>query len=373
MSNEFITNLCLPDKCRVICISDIHGSTDLLIALIAKCKITEDDYLILLGDYIEKGNDSFKTLEYVKDLYKNRKNTYLIKGNVDYVPYVILNECNDDQAANYLANRSKSIIHKWAQLSMLPEINRENITDIRKFLYSRYINDIDFISNLPFIITTSDFIFVHVGVNKDTFNGTDRQTFFSTGLLADGNSPDGRWVVFGHFPTFNSKLSGSSNNPIIFQDRRVIGIDGGNVLIEHGQLNALIINKNFGKIEFSNEFTNYFNTKITINSYESENDDHPISKCLLPPYNILREEEYFYVCLQPEVGKTIRIKKEYLELCENGCYNIISNFLSVEKGENVYITNDDCKGYTLVKNMSGIIGWIKKDCFICGSLVVTNC
>lgn len=361
-----INYLSLPEECRIICISDIHGSVDLFKTLLEKCNICDNDYLILLGDYIEKGNDSYGTLEYIKSLYKNRKNTYLVKGNVDYAPHKILNEFDVDKAANYLFKRSKSIIHQWAQQSMLPEINRENIKEIREILFASYKDDIDFISSLPFVITTSDFVFVHVGVNKETLNGIDRKTFFNfPSLLLDGKSPDGRWIVFGHFPTFNSPLSGSSNNPIISEERKVIGIDGGNVLIEHGQLNALIINKSCHNLDFSYEFTNYFNSRTISKTYKAENGNLPIFKCALPPYQIISEEEYFYICSAPDTGIIGRVKKEQLQRDKNGCYfasyNNISNFLSVEKGEQVYIIDDDCVGYTLVKNMKGIIGWIRKD------------
>jgi protein phosphatase len=368
MFNNNIKHLSLPEEYRLICISDIHGSIDLFISLLEKCNICDEDYLILLGDYIEKGNDSYGTLEYIKNLYKNRKNTYLLKGNVDYAPHIILDEYEESEAADYLFRRSKSIIHQWAQQSMLPEINRENIRDIRRILFSLHKSDIDFISSLPFVITTTDFIFVHVGANEGTLNGIDRKTFFSVpGPLLHGKSPDGRWVVFGHFPTFNSPLSGSSNNPIISEERKIIGIDGGNVLIEHGQLNALIIKKSGHNLDFSYEFTNYFDTRIILKTYVAENDEMPLFKCVLPPYEIIGEEEYFYICLASKTGLSGRVKKELLKQDKNGSYfvkdnNNISNFLSVEKGESVYIINENCAGYTLVKNMKGIIGWVRKDC-----------
>lgn len=366
INSKYINHLILPKECRVICISDIHGSFDLFTVLLNKCGLRDDDYLILLGDCIEKGNDSLSTFEYVKKLYKNRKNTYLIRGNVDFAPQCILKEFDESRAADYLMNRSKSIIHQWAEQLMLPKITRENFTEIREILYSHHIDDINFISNLPFVITTSDFIFAHTGADKDTLNTADKDIFFRTCLLMDGKSPDDRWVVFGHFPTFSSPLAGSSNNPIIFKDRKAIGIDGGNVLLEHGQLNALIINKSGQDIDFSYEFTNNFKIQVITETYESENDDLPILKCVYPPYEIIREEEYFYVCFMSEAGVTGRIKKERLDRNKNDrfiFYNNISNFLSVEKGEHVYIINDDCEGYTLVKNMSGGIGWVRKDCF----------
>lgn len=365
--NANILNLVLPENCRIICISDIHGSLEPLKALLKKCCLKQEDYLIFLGDYIEKGNDSYGALEYIKYLYETRKNTYFIKGNVDLNPTTILNECNDESALQYLFRR-KSILKQWAQKSGLPEINSKNVNEIRKILFNEYQEDINFLARLPVAVLTQDFIFIHVGLDGNTLKGSDRDVLYNApGLLIDGENPDGRWIIFGHYPVFNSPLAGNSHNPIVFKDRKVIAIDGGSALIQHGQLNAFIINKNGRNFDFNYEFSNDLEIRKIIKNYHAENDNMPVFKCEPAPYQIIQDEKYFYTCKALKTGAVGRIKKELLLKDQNGTYylydnNNISGFLSVEKGENVYIINNNCEGYALVKNRMGFMGWVRKDC-----------
>ena len=47
---------------RLIVISDIHGHLDRFKALLQKVKYTPDDYLIILGDFVEKGDQVIETI-----------------------------------------------------------------------------------------------------------------------------------------------------------------------------------------------------------------------------------------------------------------------------------------------------------------------
>lgn len=46
-----VQEISLPTTGRVVVISDIHGRLDYLKGLLAQVQMTEDDTLILLGDY----------------------------------------------------------------------------------------------------------------------------------------------------------------------------------------------------------------------------------------------------------------------------------------------------------------------------------
>ena len=61
-------------------ISDIHGEYDLFARLLEKIKLSGSDNLFVLGDMIDKGNDSIKVL---KELY-SMKNAFCILGNHEY-------------------------------------------------------------------------------------------------------------------------------------------------------------------------------------------------------------------------------------------------------------------------------------------------
>jgi len=68
-------------------ISDIHGRNDLLQLLMKKLETDEkldlnEDKLVFLGDYIDRGPDSFEVLVYVRDLFsKYPDNVVILGGN----------------------------------------------------------------------------------------------------------------------------------------------------------------------------------------------------------------------------------------------------------------------------------------------------
>ena len=61
-------------------ISDIHGEYDLFVRLLDKIKFSDADNLFVLGDMIDKGNDSVMVM---KKLYSMR-NAVCILGNHEY-------------------------------------------------------------------------------------------------------------------------------------------------------------------------------------------------------------------------------------------------------------------------------------------------
>jgi serine/threonine protein phosphatase 1 len=62
---------------RTIVVGDIHGCYAELLQLLASFELTPDDCLISLGDIVDRGVDSVK----VYDFLKNRPNTIVIMGN----------------------------------------------------------------------------------------------------------------------------------------------------------------------------------------------------------------------------------------------------------------------------------------------------
>lgn len=72
-------------------IGDIHGQYSALIDLLLKIKYLPDiDTLIFVGDYIDWGQDSMKTLLFLEKLSKN-KNVFCLLGNHDHMMLETLN------------------------------------------------------------------------------------------------------------------------------------------------------------------------------------------------------------------------------------------------------------------------------------------
>lgn len=64
-------------------------------------------------------------------------------------------------------------------------------------------------------------------------------------------------------------------------------------------------------------------------------------------------------------------KNEYL-IVEDGqvrCKSDLSTtFLSVKQGEKVWLVNHNCDGYSLVKKLTGEVGWIPKQLLIAATI-----
>src|SRR5215216_3309528 len=102
---------------RTIAIGDIHGCPAALRALIDAIQPAEDDMLVLLGDYIDRGPDSRGVVDVVLDLEKRRRivpllgNHELMLLNAVHNPRVIgpWLECGGDATLASYGGRIKDI------------------------------------------------------------------------------------------------------------------------------------------------------------------------------------------------------------------------------------------------------------------------
>ena len=76
-------NVVFEEGKRIIVISDIHGDLSTFKKLLVKCNYdAEEDYLIILGDFLEKGTEILDTVHYVMELSQNER-VFVLKGNCD--------------------------------------------------------------------------------------------------------------------------------------------------------------------------------------------------------------------------------------------------------------------------------------------------
>ena len=68
---------------KIYAIGDVHGEHDLLEELMTEImsEIREEDRIIFLGDYIDRGPKSFETIEFLIDLQIKHKDTVCLLGN----------------------------------------------------------------------------------------------------------------------------------------------------------------------------------------------------------------------------------------------------------------------------------------------------
>lgn len=71
---------------RTLVIGDIHGGLRALYQIIERAKVTKDDILVFLGDYVDGWSESPQVLDYLMELDKTNTCIF-IKGNHDELVY----------------------------------------------------------------------------------------------------------------------------------------------------------------------------------------------------------------------------------------------------------------------------------------------
>ncbi|WP_422124565.1 metallophosphoesterase family protein [Planococcus sp. X10-3] len=210
---------------RTLVISDIHGELKLFDELLQQAQYNPDqDQLILLGDYVDRGLESKDVLDRVIEL-KDR-GAIVLSGNHDAMMVAAVADERDAR-------------ERWERNGALPTLQSydSSITDMEFPTTETFREHVAFLRDLDFYHETADYIFVHAGVRPGMpVEKTDPHTLV---WIRDEfyEAYDGeKTVVFGHTPTFLLRGS-SSNNDIYFGANRVIGIDGGAAY--GGQLNCL--------------------------------------------------------------------------------------------------------------------------------------
>ncbi|MCL2773233.1 MAG: metallophosphoesterase [Oscillospiraceae bacterium] len=192
-----VEQITIPSDKRVICVSDIHGNLDLFKRLLDKVNFSDEDILVVLGDFYSKGKQNIETFKFVIDLcQKPDSNVYAVRGNCDFIE-------------SYMDDSEK----EW-------------------------------IENLPHIIETQDYIFVHAGLtsNKlDKLNEQEAQTCMKNDAFMEQGLSFDKYIVTGHWPTVNYCHRIPCCNPIVDEKNYIISIDGGMSIKADGQLNAFII------------------------------------------------------------------------------------------------------------------------------------
>lgn len=369
--NDKILKLEIEDNYRIIAISDIHGGYHQFVSLLEKLNIKEDDILIILGDVIEKGNYSYEAFEKCKDLLK-QKNTYYVKGNWEYALEQVFQKGPIAQRVlNYIKKvKYQSILKTWIEKHGEVIESFHTSEEICAFLSDKIPEDINFIKDLPYAIEIDSFIFVHSGIEDrhDWEKSSIDSMLINDGFNNKSNSTD-KYIVAGHWPTSNYRENSLCVEVLINEDKKIISIDGGFQVKQTGQLNALIIEKRNGQIEFKFESENAFK-KVMYKRSEEIDDmfitlvESDIVEVGWPDYRLIVVERYDKVslCKKYDSDKTFYMLNELIEENEGISYSTIdyiANFISPEDGTEIELVAmyDD---FSLIK-YNYEFGWVRNE------------
>ncbi len=197
-----------PKKGRRFVIGDIHGCYQTFKTLVEKkIQVQKKDQLFLLGDYINKGPESKKTLDYIIKLIKNGFGVYPLRGNHEQT----LLDIDKDSNENVL---------KWL-MDKRPDMLKAG--KLRK----KYRN---FLKHLPFYYELDNFFLVHASFNFDAKDPFKDKTSILWGRTFAYNKKilKNKTLIHGHQPIYIDEIIKSINNK-----EKVIGLDNGVVYTKY--------------------------------------------------------------------------------------------------------------------------------------------
>lgn len=164
---------------RNIIIGDIHGCYYTLLNLLTKVNYNkENDKLIFVGDYIDRGKYSYEVVDYLIKLQREvgKDKCICLLGNHEYMAYMDLQLWKSNGGTttikSYFRNNVRRDVHLW------------------------------WFRQLPLIYETDDFICCHSGLPEPvtTDNNID-DILWSRDWININTVPNEKLVIFGHTPS----------------------------------------------------------------------------------------------------------------------------------------------------------------------------
>lgn len=351
---------------RIIAVSDIHGHVYYLDGVLKKAKYSNKDTLVVVGDLIDKGPYSLKTVRYVMGLRESNPNVYATMGNVDWLR---LHRFFNDSAEDFLEmlQWTKNVWKTGFFLDLLDELQidiekltEENMESIRNEIKEKYKKELEFLWDLPTVLVIGDYLFVHAGVPTDDLEmlkDTDAAKCMKVDAFLNSEVLFEKHVVVGHWPVCLYGKSANCVNPIFDNHKNIISIDGGCGLKHGAQLNALLIPSPNAKMQ-----------EVSFVSY----DDYPT--VVAQTAQAKKKETFMIQYFDSEVkvlenkgtelhvehistGGRIVVPERFIYYADNKayCYDCSDEYLAIEEGDMLSVIAETSVGRIVKKD--GLIGW----------------
>jgi serine/threonine protein phosphatase 1 len=210
---------------RLFAISDIHGCYRPFYELVVNSiRLTKSDQLILLGDYIDRGNQSKEVIDFIIDLTRDGFNVTSLAGNHE----VMLVDSYYD----------RDLLPLWLMNSGMSTLESFGIQDIRE-IDSLYL---EFFTKLDFYKIIGKVVFVHAGFDDSATDpfADKHGMIWECRLSYQNDMLSDKTIIHGHRPKTISYVK-----KLIAEKSKVIPIDTGCVYNNqdgYGNLTALEIN-----------------------------------------------------------------------------------------------------------------------------------
>ena len=341
---------------RILVVSDIHANLPYFRGLLEKSGFCADDELIIDGDFLEKGKQSLETLRFIMQLSRGG-NVHTVCGNCDdWFDIFQMGDAGDRQVLSYIRWRKGGLL--WDMLRELgaDPFEMTSLGDVKPALREAFPDEWAFLSSLPHAIETGNFIFAHAAVDpaKPLEEHSAEELFRCDAFLGTGRKFD-KWVVVGHWPVMLYGENTVSAAPVIDREKHIVSIDGGCVLKDDGQLNALVIpdvrSEDFGCIAYD-PFP-----KATVLNDQTAGERSYYIRWGDSDVEVLERGGEFSRCRHVRTGYEMDILTKYLFTDEKitGTNDCTDYILPLRAGDTVSVVETTSRGY-FVKHDS-ISGW----------------
>lgn len=324
---------------RLIVISDIHGHLDRFLSLLKKVRYTPGDYLIILGDFVEKGDQVLETIHYIQQLAQ-RERVFVLMGNCEWALDALLTIPElAREIPHYLQRVSSNGCIREIYHRLHLDNGHETILGIQKKIANELQEELRFLSHLPVTLKFNQFLFVHAGVEKGKdYKKSSLSSLLEMKYFYEQGHDLNEIVVVGHLPTSNYYPHHICNDIIIDEKKKIICIDGGTGVKLISQMNALVICSHQQNISYETFYVQplpYYVVNSDVKAASQQ--QHKIAY----PYfavEVLQKGRQFSKCYQKETQQYLQIKNEFLYTKNQQTYcldDYTDVFIDAKKGDQV--------------------------------------
>ena len=206
-------------------IGDVHGKARMLEDLLK----TWDGktQLLFLGDLIDRGEDSRRVLEMVKDLVDNQ-GAICLSGNHEYMFLTWLDD-PEESYDHYRRNGGDTTINSILDRPLDAPV--DGVEDAKR-VATEAADLVEFIRQMPFVVETDKYIFVHAGIDltlDDWRETTDYKKVWLRKPFHEAENHTGKIIVFGHTPVYGLLQQERGTAELWTTEDGKVGMDGGAV------------------------------------------------------------------------------------------------------------------------------------------------
>lgn len=345
---------------RMVIISDIHGHASVLKDLLNKINLKTDDYLVILGDFINKGPESLEVLTFLTS-FSHRPRTYILKGNHEsFITTHIQSEVKFKDMMTILKTEPYGLIlHDMAKHMNFDLYNGDDSECFRQLLLKNFKEEFEFLDSRPILLENESFILVHAGYDKEFCPERDEGQLLKYDFYNDHSPVHDKTVIVGHWPASNLRTDIMTNLPFFNDEKNLITIDGGLGVKSSGELNAFIITSEEGGISYDNMQSNTFEERVITHAMKLPEEE--LISVTYPHFDIeiLESDHRYTSCRHVHSGKVFSVFNSLLYEEEGKNWiktNYINRFFNLSEGDKVEICNvfDDC----IQVKYNNEFGWI---------------